>query len=518
MDDFVSRIKAEIAGPWSRLSRVQQFMIVALGIITVVVVLLFTMWAQTPNYQVAYSNLSESDSGAVITKLQEMKVPYQVSESGKAILVSASKVHEVRFELASQGLPQGGTMGFELFDRTNLGITDFAERLNYRRALEGELTRTINCLAAVEQSRVHLVIPQPELYSDRQKEATASVVLKLRVGRQLDSRQIKGISHLVAGSVEGLKPENLTIVDTNGNILSSELGSEKMFPTAATSNQMELQRSYERDLEQRVQGMLEKALGPNKAVVRVNSVMNWERIEKESETFGPEGKDSSAVRSSHQTEESYSGKGVPGAAGIPGTDSNLKEKTTTTSIDESGTASYSRKDVTNNFETSKTITRLVKSPGTLEKLSVAVILDGPVDEARAASLRQAVSAAVGLDPGRGDAIEVTVMEFDKSFLEEQKEALKQAEQWSSYFEIAKGVALVLPLMLLILVLLFRSRGARLGRKAFVGAPDGVFATITSEALPREAQRKQLVRQKVITLAKNQPEIMARQIRSWLEEE
>ncbi|MFH1485723.1 MAG: flagellar basal-body MS-ring/collar protein FliF [Chloroflexota bacterium] len=517
MDELFSSLKREVLNIWLGLTGSQRVIAVALAMASFTSVLLFTTWAQRPSYQVAFSKMSDADSGAVISRLTDMKVPYEVAENGSAILVPSSKVHEVRFQLASEGLPQGGALGFELFDKTNLGITDFTERLNYRRALEGELVRTISSLSAVERSRVHIAIPQQELYSSREKPTTASVVLKLRPGSRLDARQIRGIAHLVASSAEGLSPQNVTILDTSGSLLSAQSDDASLTQSlGATSTQLELQRGYEKEIERSVQAMLETALGPSKAVVRVSAVMDWDRVETQSESYQPESASSSPVRSSHEVQETYSGQGVKAPSGTPGTESNIRESVTTTGGDNAS-SKYDRKDITTNYELSKAVRRTTKAPGNLQKLSLAVILDGTPEDAKIASVKQAISAAVGLNAERGDTIEVVSMPFDRTFVQEQVEALQEAEKWNTYLDLAKGAALVVPLVLFLLLLLLRSRGG--GRRQKSGTTtiyDDDTETLDDQ-IPEGAKRRRLIQGKVGELARGRPEIVARLMRSWVEE-
>lgn len=516
MEELIANLRREAVHIWGGMSGPQQIIVCILSLLTMVSILFFANWASATSYRVAFSKLSDADSGAVINKLNDMKIPYQVSENGTAISVPANKVYDVRFQLASAGVLQNGGVGFELFDKTNFGATDFTERLNYRRALEGELSRTINSLAAVETSRVHIVIPQPELYSSKEKPGTASVLLKLRAGSRLDARQVRGIASLVSSSVEGLKPENVTIVDTNGNSLTqADDGLSQSL--GASTTQLELQRSYEQETEQRVQTMLDTALGPNKAVVKVSALMDWDQVDTQSETYQQDPNGKTLVRSSHDVQENYAGtpSGVP-ATGSPGSDSNLKDKVTT-STDSSSNSKYDRKDITTNYELPKEVRHTVKAPGNLKRLSLAVIVDGSPDDANVNGLKQAISAAVGLDPQRGDTVEVMSMPFDRSFVQEGKEALQESEKWANYMEVGKVVAVVIPMVVFLLLLVLRTRRTR-KKGSLSEAYEGMsLAEMEEEMVPEEVRKRKLVHEKVSELAKGRPEIVARLMRSWVEE-
>src|SRR5208337_3829813 len=209
-NDVLNQVKA-----WPLKKKVSLIAVIA---ITLALVAGIMLWSQRIDYQVLYSNLTQEDAGQVITKLKEMKVPYRVD--GNAIYVPSSQVYELRLELASQGVPQGGGVGFEIFDKNQLGVTEFVQRLNYVRALQGEIARTIRQLAEVDQARVHIAIPERTIFTEREEKPTASIVLKFKAGRVLSQGQIGGIVHLVSSSVEGLSPEQVTVIDNMGNMLS----------------------------------------------------------------------------------------------------------------------------------------------------------------------------------------------------------------------------------------------------------------------------------------------------------
>jgi len=267
-------------------------------------------WSNRPDYRVLYSNLSEGDAAAVVSKLKEMKIPYRLEGAGHSILIPAGQVYETRLQLATSGLPQGGGIGFEIFDRTNIGMTDFVQHLNYQRALQGELSRTINQFSEVETSRVHLSLPRKSLFVEDQKEARASVILKLKQGRSLGRSQVQGIVHLVASSAEGLNPTNITVVDTQGHLLSEPGDSDPM--ARLGQSQWEFKTNLEKTLEKRVQTMLEKAVGENRVIVRVSADLDFKQIEETEETFDPE---TPAVRSEQRSEEKTKG-GYPEPSGI----------------------------------------------------------------------------------------------------------------------------------------------------------------------------------------------------------
>ncbi|OGP95166.1 MAG: flagellar M-ring protein FliF, partial [Deltaproteobacteria bacterium RBG_19FT_COMBO_56_10] len=260
-----------------------------------------------------YAQLSPEDSGAVIEKLKEKKVPYKVD--GSSISVPADKVYETRMELAGEGLPQGGGVGFEIFDKTAFGVTDFVQKVNYKRALQGELSRTITQIKEIDTARVHLALPEKGVFLDEQKKARASVIVKLKPGRQLTQGQVSSIVHLVANSTDNLKPEDVAVVDTAGKMWTREADQDAGMMLSAT--QLEYKKSLEKDYEHRVQSMLEKAVGMNNVVARVSADVDTRHVERTEERYDPDGQ---VVRSEQRNKESSIG-GIA-ALGVPGVLSN----------------------------------------------------------------------------------------------------------------------------------------------------------------------------------------------------
>lgn len=522
----LSRYREEGSRLWGQLTAFQRVTVGLVAAATAGALLFFAILSQQVEYDTVFSGLSQQDAAAIVAKLKEAKVPYELADGGATVKVPTSNVHEVRLQLASEGLPQGGGVGFELFDKTSFGLTDFAQKLNYQRALEGELARTINQLSAVEQSRVHIVIPKPELYTENEKPATASVVLKLRPGGQLKGEQIRGICNLVAGSVEGLKPDNVTIIDTNGNILSDVgVAGESGLATRATASQLEMQLNYQKNLEGSVQALLDQVLGHSKAAVRVNAEMDWDQVESNAETFSPNGAPAQ-VRSSHETTERYSGSPGDLVGGIPGVSSNVPSYlgaagtiASSDTITGSVGAGYERVDKTNNYELSKVVARTVKAPGTVKRLSVAVLLDNVADEAQIQKVEQLVSAAVGLDQNRGDKITVASMPFDRTYYEEQAKAMEEAQRFNLYFDIAKPAIALIALVVMVLFVrsLSRSLKPRAPELDEKLAPRGTTVTVSKPQVEELEQRRDIMQEQIRALVRTQPTVVAGLVKAWMDE-
>ncbi|RLA93754.1 MAG: flagellar M-ring protein FliF [Deltaproteobacteria bacterium] len=399
------------------------------------------IWAGQPEFQVLYSNLSPQDAGQIIAKLKEKKIPYQVSPVGNSISVPTDKVYELRLNLASQGLPEGSAIGFEVFDNTKLGMTEFVQNINYQRALQGELSRTINSFTEVESSRVHIVMPKESLFIEKEQPATTSVFLKLKPGSTLSKTQIQGIVHLISASVPGLNPENVTVVDNHGKMLAGF--KEESDLAGLTSSQLEFQEKVERGLERKIKSMLEKVLGVGKAVVKVSALIDFKKVERHEEKYDPGNK---VVRSEQiLTESSNGGEIIP--VGIPGVASN-----TTTQGEEKVSQTdrtFQKQDRTVNYEIGKVVSSEVEPIGKIKRLSIAVVVDGtyklvkeqkgvkgkkklaedwkyvPRSEVEMEKIESIVKSAVNFDPTRGDQIEVVNIPFETKELKrnggEQKE-------------------------------------------------------------------------------------------------
>jgi flagellar M-ring protein FliF len=409
-------------------------LLVVLGC-TVTAFVFIMMWSTRGDMQVLFSNLTPEDAGAVLSRLKEQKIPYRISGNGNSVLIPRDRVYETRLDLAAQGLPQGGAIGFEIFDNTKLGMTEFVQNVNYQRALQGELARTINGFSEVESCRVHVVMPSKSLFVEEEEPATASVVLKLRSGRWLTNDQIQGIVHLVSSSVSGLNPKHVTVVDNYGKMLAGENVESDL--GRFSSDQLMFQEKVEKNLEHRIKTMLEKALGPDRAVVRLACAMDFKRYEKTEEIYDPETR---VVRSEQLTNENSAGwETVP--VGIPGVVSNVAgfnmapdslgqtsgfEMMSESMAPPSG---YQKQDKTINYEISKVTSHTIEPVGKIERVSVAVLVDGtykmsegekgaeelkyfPRTDEEMTKLESIVKSAIDFDPARGDKVEVVNIPFE----------------------------------------------------------------------------------------------------------
>jgi flagellar M-ring protein FliF len=396
------------------------FLVVAGGIAGVTVLV---SWSGSADLAPLYTHMSPEDAGEVVALLKEKKIGYRLSHDGGTLQIPRDQVYDMRFELASKGLPRNGT-GFEIFDNVKLGMTEFVQNINYQRALQGELSRTINGLSEVESSRIHIVMPERSLFIGDEEPASASVILKMRAGRWLSEDQIQGIVHLVSSSVPRLPPKNVTVVDQNGKMLAGLNDSPSM--TKLSADHLEFQQKKERMLEKRILSMLEKVLGREKAIVRVACDLDFVQQEKTEEMFWPENQ---VVRSENLLSESSTEPArTPG--GIPGLASNIVPSEGTGDLTGSARG-FQKEDKTRNYEIGKTTSRKIMPVGNLQRLSVSVIVDGTYKTdipgsagnsqnykyvARSAeemlALENIVKSAVNFDPERGDIVHVANIAFN----------------------------------------------------------------------------------------------------------
>ena len=425
----MSQIFEQLKRMWASLSagRKVAFMVSILFCVGLVVFL--TLWAGRIQYRPLFSNLGADDASAILTYLKGQKIPYRLSASGTTISVPVEKVYETRLNLASKGIPQGGGVGFEIFDHAKLGVTEFVQKINYVRALQGELSRTVNQLSEVAHSRIHISLPAKSLFVEQQRPAKASVVLKLNPGKHLSSGEVQGITHLVASSVEGLKPDNVTVVDQDGHILSGTQRENRL--EVASSDNQGLQTGMEKRLEKKIQSILERVVGPGKVVARVSAKIDFTSSQETEETFNPK----SVVRSEQHSEEKSTSANV--ASGVPGAGSNIPGQMASAKKTGGKSNQFKKTSDTINYEISKVVRKKVLPPGAIKTLSVAVLLDGtykikknkegktvkayvPRTAEEMKKIENIVKGAVGFNAERGDKVNVVNIPFETMKEEEIK--------------------------------------------------------------------------------------------------
>jgi flagellar M-ring protein FliF len=473
--DAVTRLREA----FNRLNNTQK-LILATGIAAIIAILVGAyLWGKEPDYKVLFANYSEKDGGAIIAALEQANVPYQYSAGGSAILVPAGQVHDMRLRLASQGLPRGNTVGFELMENQKFGASQFIEQVNYQRALEGELARTIESISSVDSARVHLAIPKPSVFVREEQKPTASVVLRLFPGRALEPAQVAGISHLIASSVPQLPLSNVTIVDQDGNLVSRL--KDKLAEAGLDASQLKYVHEVENSIVQRIEEILAPVVGVGNYRAQVAADLDFSHVEQTAETFRPNGTRADAAIRSEQVSESADLNQQPARGGVPGALTNqppvpaiapLTQPPVTPPPGEAGGAPATppappvnpldpnrgkieaagiaaplnpvspplstQTNTTTNYEVDKTIRYTRQAAGVVRRLTAAVVVNyhmvkdkngaespGPLTETELKQIHDLVRGAMGYDESRGDVLSVANAPFTPEVKPEDDQSLWQ---------------------------------------------------------------------------------------------
>lgn len=511
------------------------------GIILVVTLALalgafaLTRWVSSPTWTPLYGNLDGSDANAIVEQLNSTGVKYKLSDGGATVLVPQSQVYDLRVSLSGKGLPAGASdSGYSLLDKQSLTATDFQQNIAYRRALEGELAKTLQAIDGVQTAVVHLAMPKKDVFASEQDKTTASVLLALKSGTTLDRAEVLSITHLVAGSVEGLDPKDVTVSDSSGNMLSSPSDQSGLSGVAVEAD--EHTAAYEARTAEKVQQMLDRVLGAGRSVVRVNATLNYDDTQRTSEKYTQPSPTAAPLSESTET-ETYNGAGA-GAGGALG-------QTFPTPATGTGgnSGAYNKTKRTANNSIDKVVEHTDTAPGTVQRLTVAVVLDAAnAANVSTSQIQSLVSTAAGIDTTRGDAVQVDAVPFDTTAATEAKTEIAKAaaaQQRAQYVSIGKQAGFAL-LVLMILLIAWRRR-----RRTTVDAtasdlpeyaqgpmvlPPGAQIAIEGTAVPGTgldipalpspdeiALARQKMRDQVAELVDNQPEDVARVIQGWLAE-
>jgi len=507
------------------------------------------IWSQTPDYRVLYANMSDRDGGAIIAAIQQMNVPYKFVDGTGAIMVPADKVHEVRLRLAGQGLPKGGPSGFELMENPKFGTSQFLEQVNYQRALEGELARSIQSVSAVQSARVHLAISKPSVFVREQHKPSASVMLNIYPGRSLDPAQVSAIVHLVSSSVPDLPVKNVTVLDQTGTLLSSTAGPNA---NGLDANQLKYVHELEQSYAKRVEAILTPILGQDNVRAEVTADVDFSQVERAEEIYKPNGSGSETAVRSQQTSESTSTTPGGGAGGVPGALSNQPPANATapTSTPPGANAAASvaavspvnaRKDSTVNYEVDKTIRHIRQSLGGIRRLSVAVVVNHrkevdkagkvtykPLGEAEMAKITELVKDAAGYNKERGDTVNVVNSPFTlpEPVIVPEPPIWKKPDMYLLAKEIGKHLLIAAAVLYIIFgvlrPLLNRLLAARPAPARGVldaeGEGEGAEAAATAR---RQAARRRTYEERLQVaqkLAQDEPKLVANVVKEWMSTE
>lgn len=536
MNQNLSKLGAQLRDIWNQLGVAQRVSVASATLVLLAALGALAFWSSRPEYSLLYGRLSDSEAAKVIAALDDAKVPYKVGAGGGSILVPPEKVHLMRMQLAGKGIPRGEGVGFEIFDKPNFGISDFVQRANYVRAVQGELARTISQLDEVESARVMIVLPENRLLLDKDKYATASVFVRVRGNAQLAPQSINSIRFLVANSVEGLKPNHVTLVDNLGNVLSENSDNDSI--SGLTGTQLAARRNLEQYLAKKAQDMLEKVLGPGQAIVRVSADINLDTISRTEEKFDPDGQ---VVRSQTKNDENTDASTASSSTPVGISSNTTTETNATASAALPVNNTKNRKAVTTiQYEVSRTTSNVMQTAGGIKRLSAAVtvaartegtgaqrkILNRSPEELE--KLRRIVASALGIqtgtDPSHGDVITLEELPFNDQFSTDLTQQLDQQEKHQFWWDLARNLtypALAAGALLLLLRLFKRTPvhdlpiGIPVGRILAAQKANGNGhagpATWNSEPAPGVVTVDVLNR-----LIKENPANMNQAIREWMD--
>lgn len=489
------------------------------------------MWGQSPDYRVLYANLSDRDGGAIIGSLTQMNIPYKFAESGGALLVPAGQVHEARLRLASQGLPRGNATGFELMEGQKLGTSQFVEQVNYQRALEGELARSIQSLAAVQAARVHLAISRPSVFMREQQKPSASVLLNLQPGRPLDAQQVSAIVHLVSTSVPDLPTKNVTVVDQNGALLS---GLAQPGTLALDASQLKYVQELETSYARRIEAILAPITGPGNVRAQVTAEVDFSNVEQAAEIFKPNQAQAEATVRAVQTSEAANGS-AGGAGGVPGALSNQPPVPPSAPVVASPAApaaaapvatQSSRKDSSVSYEVDKTIRHTRIQAGGIKRLSVAVVVNHrketdaagkssykPLGAAEIAQMQDLVREAMGYSKERGDSLNVV----NSPFVSIERETVPEPPFWKKpeTMTLLKETGKHLLIAAVVLYLFLGVLRPLLQKLAEARTAPALLGAEGAEPAPRPAPSYEENLQMARQLARSDPKLVANVVKTWV---
>ena len=442
----VNALKDRAARVTKALNPAQLIAVGLLAVVTLIGGMTFMRWASTPSYSVLFTGLDAKGAQSVVDKLKADKVPYKLADQGSAVLVPQAKVYELRMSLSASGLPKGGTVGYELLDKQSFTTSDFTQKVDYQRAVEGELARTLMALDGVENASVHLAVPTETLFTDDKQPTRASVLLK--TSSDLSDDAVQSIVNLVSSAVPNLSPNDVTVADTAGRVLSSPGTSAG----ATSTRQMQQASDYQRQLGSDASAMLAQVFGPGHAVVRVSAKLNFDEAQKQTDTYA---KNTAApILNQQKATETFSGTGTPpsGTLGVTGAPAAATTGANNT---------YNKDDSSTVYGLDHTVETSKSAPGQVERLSAAVVLDASAQPVPPADkVEKLVGAALGIDPARGDTIVVDTIAFDSSTAKAAKAAKAKAAGTASTDALLGYVRTAVGALALLLVLFFLSRGLK----------------------------------------------------------
>ncbi len=504
---------------WNSLGKGQKWTLTGAAVVLMIFFSLLFFYSGRISYAPLFSGLGLEDQASIVDILKEKGVEYRLDPSASAILVPEDAVYNLRLDMASSGLPKSGTVGYEIFDDSKMGMTDFQQQVAYVRALEGELARTISRLDVVEFARVNVVLVKQKLFLKEEQPATASVLIRLRPGRQMKTDQIKAVMKLVASSVEGLNPDNVSIVDTSGHLLSELVGDGFLIYQGSSggvsSVQREMERLQEIDLEKKVQNMLSAIFGPGNSVVRVRVELDFSSLSRTKQGYLPEARGKGIVRSIQTVEESFSGsaqsnKGVGTASNIPGY---------AVKASGSNNGDYNKTDQVINYEISSFQQEEQKAPGTMKRITASVVINSEESSVPKDELLYSISTAIGINEERGDLLSLAFMPFASVDQKEDKFATIPQPRGSLKRFLLPITVLVAALTVGgAFFLIFRRRRKKVETDEDKDEEEKVTPHLTLDLLNIPKNDMQILEEQMGLYAQTYPEEVASIVKNWLEED
>lgn len=489
---------------------------------------IFFRWITAPTQAPLFSNLASTDASAIVDELNAAGVAYELTDGGQTIMVAKDAVYDLRLTMSGQGLPAGQDTGYALLDESGITTSEFQQQVTYQRALEGELAKTLESLDGVQQATVKVALPKDEVFVTEESKPTASVLLDLTPGTQLSGEQIQAVTNLVSSSIQDMEPDQVTVTDASGQVLAAP-GSG--ITASAGDARSQVEQQTEARLKANAEAILAQVVGPGRAVVSVRADVDLDQRESTSETYTYN--DGTPPLSSSATSEEYNGSGAP-VGGVLGPE-NMPDA----AGNVGGDSTYNKNSTVENNAVDKTVTTEEAAPGTINRLTVSVVMDDAVANGLPqAQITDLVGNAVGLDEARGDAITVASMPFDTTAadaaaadMEAAREAEASEQMWSMIRTggIAAGIALV------VLIVWLRSRRqqeveedyeplelsddmlAELDRLRVDSTREQLKPKIDTAAMELEAAERQKVRGEISTMVSERPDEVAAMLRGWLGE-
>lgn len=493
---------------WNKLSPRTRIVGGVISLIVFFSIIIFALFSSS-DYHLLYTNLDLNDAAAVVDVLRENGISYKLNDNGSSILVPADLVYETRLTLASQGLPQGGVVGFETFETTRLGETEADRQLRYRIALEGELIRTIRGIQEVEDARVHLVIPTRSIFINESQPSKASVLLTLKPGVVLSNQQVRGITHLLATSVERLSPENITIVDNRGNVLSDFMNTADLDGNIV-SQRFELETAFEKQLAADVTAMLERIYGYGKVVTLVNVELNFDTIEQYNELFTAPQRDTGLVRSQQSYSEVYLDS-TAAAQGVAGAQSNIPGYV---ELESQDSPAFSKQESIINYELNRTEIHRSTPPGSIKNLSVSVWINGELPQVEIENIETSVINSLGMKLERGDLISVNSVPFETDFrLISADEFIKDTLSYKWIY-----LTLIVLSALLLITIVIRRVLKRKYQPQVAASVDYIDEHAEDKRLSPEEKAKLDTITRLRQYVNEKPKEFAQMLRSWLMDE